>query len=245
MPATTVVAPPWIADLPVDERNFHILAESGWVNGKPRIDQIDPMRSFVLMIEKACAVCGHPLEPGGQVYRAWGGHDANLIKETERERSHDDAGPVHMSCIVYSAMVCPHLKSDRSRLGKGNTNNPGADRGREAAIIGFKQTGILYPGQPPAQALAVFNGLKKYWPYRNGDELEYLYAKAVEHDERFIDASQPRLFWTDSADDRADLLQRFIEGQRQLSTRTPDYRIHVSPTAPGSPNRGPYSAYLL
>lgn len=204
------------------------------------------MRSFCLMIEKACAVCGHPLEPGGLVYRAWGGPDARHIKESERDRSHDDAGPVHMSCIVYSAMVCPHLSSDRSKLSKGNTNNPGIERGGEAAIIGFEQTGILYPAGPPGpQAMAVFNGLKKYWPYRNGRELANLYAKAVEHDTGFIDASQPRLFWTDSADDVADLRRRFTEAQQQLSLRAPDYRIHVNRTAPGSPNAGPYLAFLL
>lgn len=249
VPATTVVAPPWIADLPTEDRGFHLPAEVGWVDGKPRIDQNDPVRSFCLMIGKACAVCGHPLEPGGLVYRVWGDHDAKHIRDAERDRSHDDAGPVHWSCIVYSAMVCPHMSSDRSRLRKGNTMNPGVERGREAVIIGFQQTGILFPTRPTAgpgpQPMGIFNGLKKNWPYKNGRELENLYAKAVEHDTGFIDASQPRLFWTDSANDVADLRQRFVDGQQQLSQRAPDYRINVQRTAPGSPNAGLYSAYLL
>ncbi|MEV5360590.1 hypothetical protein AB0K45_09625 [Micrococcus luteus] len=93
--------------------------------------------------------------------------------------------------------------------------------------------------------MAAFNGLKKYWPYRNGHELQNLYAKAVEHDKGFIDVSQPRLHWSESADDGADLERRVSEGSLLMQSREPDYRIDVRRTAPGSPNEGRYAAFLF
>jgi hypothetical protein len=93
---------------------------------------------------EACSVCGFVMPKGNLVYRAFALSDALHIREFERERSHDDAGPLHHSCILYSAIVCPYLRRD-GRLGKDSKINPGAQRGRRAGIMSFKDMGLMVP----------------------------------------------------------------------------------------------------
>jgi hypothetical protein len=127
--------------------------------------------------------------------------------------------------------------------------NPGAPRGKEAAIIGFQKTGILMPdpsilGRTPTPLpMAVFDGLKKDIRYRQGSELHYLLGKAIEKDAKVIDMSGPRLFWSGSAEDTAALTTVAMEGMRALmQSKPPDYAIDVQRTAPGARNYGVYHA---
>jgi hypothetical protein len=252
MPLDSPTPPPWIADLPTDSRGFHVPAEAGWESGEPRIALVDNDRSIALALRRACAVCGYEIPPGSLFYRAWGQDDAEHIRKFERERSHDDAGPCHLSCIVYSATVCPHLRSDRARLGKSSQINPGAERGREAAMIGFERTGVLlsqWPaGRPhprPPLPMVAYVGLRKDIKYHEGSELHHLLGKAISKDEAIIDTSESRMYWTDSLEHIAALRGLLMTEVPAVRVREPDYSILVERTAPGARNVGPYDAFLL
>jgi hypothetical protein len=144
VPIEDVVPPPWIADLPTDSRGFPVPAEAGWLDGKAIFSQFSNDRTVALALRRACSVCGFVMPKGNLVYRAFALSDALHIREFERERSHDDAGPLHHSCILYSAIVCPYLRRD-GRLGKDSKINPGAQRGRRAGIMSFKDMGLMVP----------------------------------------------------------------------------------------------------
>lgn len=124
-------APAWIDDLPRDERGFPVPAEVGWTAGAPRLSSVSTERKIALGFRRACAVCGYLLPQGSRVYRAFAQGDAAVIRSDQRERAMDPSGPLHKSCVLYSAMTCPHLREKTSRLGSDNAINPGARRGTE------------------------------------------------------------------------------------------------------------------
>ncbi len=74
----------------------------------------------------------------------------------QREHAHDLAGPLHRSCILYSAIVCPFLREKTARMNKDSKINPGGKRGSLAAILGFRDMGLMVLQRP--------NPVPETWP---------------------------------------------------------------------------------
>lgn len=219
------------------------------MDGVPIFNDYSVDRTFVLAANRRCALCGFEMPEGTHVYRAFGQADAANIRLHERDHSHDLAGPLHYSCIVYSAMACPYLKEKGSRLAKDSKINPGERRGTRAAILGFQNLGVmLYAGPPDDRAamelsfpMIAYIGLEDDIPYMNGSDLAERYPAAVERDRKIIDMSQPRMYWTDSSDDAARLRTAMKQAASHLKRQDP---IH-GPLMVGIPDnpaaaRGPY-----
>lgn len=125
--------PPWVEGLPQDERGFYVLAEAGYLSGKPTFSRNDMDRTVALAINRACALCGFEMAEGHRVYRTFSQGDAADIRIEQSDHTHDTAGPLHLSCALYSSIVCPYLRERTSRLGKASRVNPGGRRGTLAA----------------------------------------------------------------------------------------------------------------
>jgi hypothetical protein len=190
MSSGTVTAPPWIADLPTDARGFHTPAGAGWLDGTPIFSKFHVDRTVALALRRACAVCGYTMPKGALVSRGFALEDALHIREFERERSHDDAGPLHHSCMLYSAIVCPYLRSN-GRPAKDSLVNPGAQRGRRAAVMGFKDMGLRVPFDSERHHLPFRRPMVAYQElahdisyYKERDERLDRFEAAVESDPR-------------------------------------------------------------
>lgn len=216
---------PWFEDLPRDPRGFFILAEAGWEAGKPIFNRFSVERTVVLAINRACALCGYPMPKGTHVYRAFAQGDAAQIRGRERDHAYDLAGPLHLSCILYSAIVCPYLREKTSRLGKDSMISPGARRGTLAAVLGFEDLGLMVPEHIPPGSFATpkiaYIKLIEDIRYRDGDELRDRYTAAVTSDASVVDMSYPRLFWTDAPADMKDLISAYIAGAETIRNQTP------------------------
>ncbi|AWG62943.1 hypothetical protein [Mycobacteroides abscessus] len=253
MPIERPEPPPWIAGLPTDARGFPVPAEARWLGGEPLIRTYDRTRARALVTQRACAVCGFAIPAGSLYYRAWDQTEADCIRNGQRQRSYDDAGPCHLSCIVYSAAACPYLSNATARLGKDRRLSPGAQRGANAAIIGFQRTGLLIPDPQKHRLspyfpypLVAFVGLKTDISYRNGFELYELLTEAIALDRTVIDTSKPQCFWRDSPEEVDDLLDVAERGMREvMGSREPDYSTEVELTGPVGGHVNSYDAYLL
>lgn len=226
--------PPWIADLPSDRRGFPAPAEAGWDTGVPILSKVATDRKVVLGVQRACAVCGYELPKGSPVYRAFAQGDAAHMRMYERERSHDPSGPLHLSCVLYSAMACPYLRERNSRLGASNEINPGARRGTRAAIMGFSDFGLMIYAEPhrfldpeaPIPMFAYLN-LVEDIGYRDGGELQQRFEAAVAADSAVIDMSKPRRYWTDDANDQKVLVKDLQDAFHRIQRSQPSYEQRV------------------
>lgn len=237
MPLELPEPAPWIASLPQDQRGFYVLAEAGWEDGKPIFSKFSVERTVTLAVNRGCSLCGHLMPSGRNVYRAFAQGDAAHIRGYEQDHAYDPSGPLHLSCILYSAIVCPYLREKTARLGKDSTVNPGGRRGSLAAVMGFKNYGLMLAVDPPPGVQPMpkigYMGLDEDIRYRDGDELRDQYAAAVLSDQTFIDTNQPRMFWTDSASDKAALDAATMEA----STRVREHETVYGPVriADGGP----------
>lgn len=218
---------PWIEGLPRDSRGFVVPAEAGWENGTPILAKVGQDRKVALGMRRACAVCGYEMPRGSHVYRAFAQGDAAEIRMNERDRSEDPSGPLHLSCILYSSMVCPYLRERTSRLAKSSDVNPGGRRGTRAAIMGFKNFGIMMPAWnhqflDPAPHFAYLKLIEDIG-YKDGGELADRYAAAVEADAAIIDVAKPRLFWTSDEQDQRNLGRALKADFATISRADPDY----------------------
>lgn len=191
---------PWIDGLPRDVRGFVVPAEAGWKDGTPVLAKVGQDRKVALGMRRACGVCGFVMPKGRAVYRAFAQVDAAHIRLHEREQAHDDSGPLHLSCVLYSAMVCPYLRERTARMSKTGIN-PGGRRGTRAAVIGFAGFGLLVPmhmykSSQPAMPKFAYVQMVEDIPYVDGADLADHYEAAVRSDRNFIDMSVPRMFWT-------------------------------------------------
>jgi hypothetical protein len=223
----TPTPPPWIAGLPQDDRGFFIPAEAGWDKGVPLLSSFSIDRTVVLAVNRACAVCGYAMDRGRLAYRAFAQSDAASVRLYERDHTNDNAGPLHLSCVLYSAIVCPYLREKHARLGKRSKINPGGKRGTRAAVMGFRDFALMVNigrrttnGYEP-QALIQYLQLEDDIPYCEGTELLERFRGAVETDSDVIDATSERLFWTDNADDSTDLVKRYREVSRWVQASEP------------------------
>lgn len=223
--------PAWIADLPHDPRGFLAPAEAGWENGLPILSKVATDRKVALGMRRACAVCGFAMPKGNNVYRAFAQSDAAHMRQFERERSHDLGGPLHLSCVLYSAMACPYMRERGSRLGKASEINPGARRGTRAAIMGFRDFGIMLYAEPHTFLAAdappphfAYLDLSEDIGYRDGAELSDRYEAAVAADQALIDMSTPRDYWTDETTELNALGKLLASDFRLLEKSVPDYQ---------------------
>ena len=228
-----VNTPPWLADLPRDNRGFIVSCSTPWPDGVPRLSLIATDRKVALAFRRACAVCGYILSPGFPVYRAFSQGDAANIRMYEKDHSHDLGGPAHLSCILYSAFACPYLRQSGARLGKDSLINPGARRGGRAAVMGFEDATLLIYAAPHSflsdDSTQPHLGYQKFIadiPYRTASELADMYAAAVEEDATTIDTGD-RSFWSGSTADERGLLTVLDAAFRALSRRTPDYLVDM------------------
>lgn len=225
---------PWIERLLRDDRGFVVPAEAGWSDGRAILSKVATDRKVALGMRRGCGVCGYPLAEGKPVYRAFAQGDAAHMRMYERERSHDPSGPLHLSCVLYSAMVCPYLRETKARLSKASEINPGGRRGTRAAVMGFEDYGLMvYRGHhrllDPAFPVPMFAylSLSEDIPYREGAELAERYAAAVAEDALVIDTSRPRLYWRDQPADLANLQGMLRADSEKLNRAEPDYEQQV------------------
>lgn len=223
-----VEAPPWIASLPRDRRGFPAPAEAGWTADGPALASLDQGRKTALGMKRACAVCGRWLEPGRPVYRAFAQADAAQIRLHERELTHDEGGPGHLSCMLYATYACPYLAHPTARLGKDSAVNPGAARGTRPAVLGFTdfRLGLHSPPDPSGLlALHDFDPTFGYLelvddlPYRQPEDLISRYQAAVEADAYC--AAWPANYWTHATPD-PDILSVLQSGLQQALATEPD-----------------------
>jgi hypothetical protein len=166
------------------------------------------------------------MSEGNTVYRAFAQSDAAHVRLNERDHTHDNAGPLHKSCILYSATVCPYLREKNSRLHKGSLINPGGKRGTRAAVMGFKNYGVMfYEGRPsprgePLPMIAYFD-LADDIPYCDGSDLTDHLEAAIASDRQLIDMSVKRMYWSDDASDIRDLNQKVKAQSRAVRAREP------------------------
>jgi hypothetical protein len=132
----------------------------------PGFAELNSFRTLICLAEHRCTVCGTKL-PRGPVYRVVDGEATELIEAVlAAGKSYVNAapaseGPGHRSCMLYSAMVCPHLSSSGARRTTeatvGTQTLPKGDpRGPSAAVVGFdgyhwkvgERSLEIYFGQP-------------------------------------------------------------------------------------------------
>lgn len=230
-----IETPPWIEGLPKDHRGFPVPAEAGWTeDNEPRIAMVGTDRKFALAMRRGCAVCGFFMQKGRSVYRAFSQADASQIRGYERESSQDLAGPLHKSCVLFSAIVCPYLRERTSRLGKNSQFGPGERRGTLAAVMGFEDMSVLVGAEPhtflgensPVPHVGYLR-LRDDIKYRDGEELIDLYLAAVTEDAEFIDTTKDRLYWTN--DDLPTLGRMLREDFDHIRKRSADYNLLLHP----------------
>jgi len=117
-----------------------------WIDGAPAFAELNSFRTLICLTERRCTVCGMKV-PRGPVYRVVDGEAADHIEMVlDAGKSYINAapsseGPGHRACMLYSAMVCPHLSSSGARRTAeatvGSEKLPKGDpRGPSAAVIG-------------------------------------------------------------------------------------------------------------
>lgn len=242
--------PAWLQDLPRDSRGYPVPAEVGWRDGEPKLDSVDTMRKIALGFHRACAVCGFEIRAGSPAYRAFAQSDAAVIRGEQRERSLDPSGPLHASCVLFSAMACPYLRAKTARLGPDSQFEPGARRGTLAAVMGFADFGLLvYEPLPGVTDVSerhapqfAYLQLVEDIPYRMGEELAQRFDAAVEQDQQAIDMSGRRWFWGGNRTEARDAEREAFAGMRAITTREPMYTMRLATTGYGS---GQYVAFPL
>lgn len=215
-----MVAPPWIASLP--KLSAGPRATFG-PKGRParhrRLPSIpasfpgetagDPVRALALALRRRCAICGCSL-PLGSVWQVW---NSSRGEDWPGGVYMSRLGPVHQSCAVYSAMVCPWLQYPTSQT-RYDPESGKTKRG-EAAIVQFGRYGIFFGNGGTRATWSIGHyDLAEYAPFGASTELESLYTEAVSADVKVIDLSS-RLYW--GAGDTGRLLECARSDQLSLS----------------------------
>jgi hypothetical protein len=115
--------PSLVAALPRDARGYPVLAITPWQDGLPRFGFTSTERVLICAVERRCAICGTPMEPG-QAWRVVSADEATaMLDAIERGVPFVNAAstvepPGHRACMVYSAIVCPYLARPNARRGQ-------------------------------------------------------------------------------------------------------------------------------
>jgi hypothetical protein len=234
--------PPWLADLPnLDYSSFRDLpatAFSYWSNGRPvgstgRVT-IDASRAVVLIMRRACLICGYPLARGYPVYVI---HTSGLPHPSRsgpeippRDKKTCSAagwytgggwygdmfithlGASHLSCAYFTAAACPFMKYPAS-VTRHQGDGRDVVRG-DVDIVGYSKISVVFFDQPIPAAVEMdgrmrrcgFHGVVSRTPHGGSwKDLLEVYDSVIEADAEIIDTSEPRLYWTDNAEDIAEL----------------------------------------
>jgi hypothetical protein len=117
---------------------------SSFRDGQYNLTKIDPSIKLLLAAYRACSVCGYPVPPDESVWRIY---DHTSRQQTYLEIAQgevvDNDIPGHLVCMLYSALICPFWRSAGGKLSKDTMFTPGASRGQEPAILGFRNYGFL------------------------------------------------------------------------------------------------------
>jgi hypothetical protein len=135
-----------VAARPRDERGYPVPAITPWKDGKPAFAQQNAFRTLICLAERRCTVCGTMMLPG-RVYRVMADGLRNIALALDTGMPYINTapaneGPGHLTCMLYSAVVCPYLSSPAARrqiattIGKEHIPR-GDQRGTEAAVVGF------------------------------------------------------------------------------------------------------------
>lgn len=142
-----VPLPAAVAARPRDERGYPVPAITPWPDGTPAFAQQSAFRTAICLAERRCTVCG-TMMPRGPVYRPVDEGYADLIGlalDTGKlmiNAAPAMEGPGHRSCMIYSAIVCPHLASPGARRKIETHIGPetlprGDPRGSTGGVAGF------------------------------------------------------------------------------------------------------------
>lgn len=183
--------PVGVAARPVDSRGYPVPAITPWKDGVPEFAALSAPRVLLCATERRCTVCGLKI-PLGPVWRMADSNMTSLIEAGLKSgtavmnRVPFAEGPGHLSCMLYSAVVCPYLARPSGRRGQdvelfGETLPKGESRGAVAGIVthdGYRfklnQAGMGFLYGRPLQLLT----------YTSGDDLldELTDAIALESD---------------------------------------------------------------
>jgi hypothetical protein len=185
--------PPWTDDLSRMPAPYNLLPNpaANWRH----IVMVDPVREKALALRRRCGVCGYVLFRDRPVYR----HLPPDQPPLGTVFLAPGVSPMHRSCAIYSAIVCPWLKSPRSR-----GRRTGLLRG-EMLIAGFQRYGVAMhtPEHPTFLTYGYVDPVEVIACGSDWNDLLPEYEKALT-DEK-IDAD--RLYWTDGVEDQARLAE--------------------------------------
>lgn len=146
-PPKQVPVPARLAARPHDERGYPVPAITPWPDGSPAFAQQGSFRTLICLAERRCVICGTKMAPG-PVYRVVSDDlvdNIALVLDTGKRYMNlapANEGPGHITCMLYSAAVCPYLASPGARRKNqatiaGEEIPRGDRRGSEAAVVGF------------------------------------------------------------------------------------------------------------
>lgn len=156
--------PPTVAARPRDDRGYPVPAITPWSEGRALFAQQSAFRTLICLAERRCTVCGTKIPPG-PVYRVVdGGLVGNIELALYTGKSYFNLapateGPGHRSCMIYSAVICPHLTSPGARRKIETRVGPetlpkGDPRGSTGAVVGYES----YSYQLTARGLEIYCG---------------------------------------------------------------------------------------
>lgn len=226
----TVPMPRALAARPRDARGYPIPAITPWSGGQPHFAEQSSIRTLICLMERRCAVCGTAMARG-PVWRMVDGDTAEAVAlslETGKPLIQAAAaaeGPGHRACMIYSAMVCPHLTSPHARRSRETTLAltelpKGLPRGQSAGIAAFDS----YRFQLTALGVEIYFGQPvELVTYEQGEQLRAELEAELAHDHR---APQPcPAYLLDDDDAARTTLARLVRAERDGWTPAANRRL--------------------
>ncbi|WP_370372712.1 hypothetical protein [Catenulispora sp. GP43] len=198
--------PAAVAARPRDARGYPIPAITPWEDGQPLFASLSSIRTLICLVERRCSVCGLPMKRG-PVWRVVHDDMADTIAQAletglpwiNLAPAHE--GPGHRACMLYSAILCPHLASPNARRTQdaraSKTTLPkGLARGETAGVAGFKD----YSYQMTNQGQEIqFGQPVELIAYTDGSELLDALAEELAKPQAALRPSPPYLLDDDQA----------------------------------------------
>jgi hypothetical protein len=186
--------PEQIVGLPRDGRGYPVPAENDWPDGEPSLAIQDWQRFGVLFANGRCSICGCKMRPNDLRYRPTGDEDRRKSQLAGNNRRSD--GLTHYECSLFLAMICPFFATPQARHSES-----GAERGRFAAILGFKRVDMIRGQDANGDVHVVefwYSDLEDPIVFKHPGELADRLAVAVANAEP-IDVDD-RLYWRSAAE---------------------------------------------
>jgi hypothetical protein len=134
------IKPTRVASLPIDQRrSLPILSVVDREDGIADFATLSTERKLFACALDLCSVCGWPLD--GEVRMLYSEHDAPRTKMS----FHTEA-PMHLTCLVYSSVVCPYLFGPNPRLRHGERKGTPRQGDGTIKVYAFKRYKIQVVG---------------------------------------------------------------------------------------------------